>query len=312
MDTIENIIDKLENIREELQSDKSSVDSALNKISDYRDTISKLKYTKIHDNNILKNLISTFNISNMAEATLIIKYNDENFEILESSGIIQLLDYINSLLYKDKYFYKFNSALDIYGKTLKVFYETMTTEKSIYTIVSITESSFFKPSRFHMLSDIIMDIIRSSVVSFKPLFNDLFETVLIDINRFLLTGQKDISSLFLLKFEYIPVFIENIGMMSIIELSDSILYKLNELFDKDAVVFRISLSRFIVLFLTSGQGYDNFVNYQKSGKLNFSFRGIVLPHHQLRIPYSEGQTTYDIFENIYSIEKDRLNNSIML
>ena len=235
----------------------------------------------------------------MAEATVLIRYRDDKCLIIEKSGAEPYTGYISELLEGDRYFYKNTDRLEYRGRQQKIFFETMTTEKASYTLLTMSESSFFRPSRFHILSDILMDIIRSGDVILKPLYSDLFEDVIVEINSLLAAESKSIGPITLFKFEYIPDFIKNIGIVSLIELSNSILHRLNDHFREEAFIFRISIARFLIFFRNDKNGYDTFLEYQKKGKLDFSYRGIVLPHHHFRINYQEGDTVYNLFEKIY-------------
>lgn len=312
MDILKNVIDELTSIRDELKYDRITVDTALKKMGECREVVSKFKDKTVTGSNILNDFFVTFNISNLAEATLLIRYVNENYSIIEAAGSPDYLEYITTLLSSDMYFYKNTDSFERHGINIKIYYEKMVTEKASYTILTVTESVFFMPSRFHMLSDILMDIIRSVDVPVRALYNDLFEDIVIDINRLLLSDKETVRSLFLFKFEYIPVFIENIGIYSILELSDIIMKKLNELFRDEAVIFRISLSRFLIFFTENSSGYETFVTYQKKGKLDFVYRGIVLPHHHMEIPFINGQTIYDIFENIYNSESSIYHSDVAI
>ncbi len=312
MERIPELSDRLTELRDELQYGRLTADAALAGLNKIRDAVNTITVPKTENNNIIRSLLVNFNVSNMAEATILIRYRDDKYHVIEYSGAAPYTTQLAALLEDDPHFYKNTDRLELKGKQQKIYFETMTTEKASYTLLTMSESAFFRPSRFHMLSDILMEIIRSGDVLFRPLFNDLFEDVIVDINGFLSSGKNSISRVILFRFEYITDFVENIGIVSLIELSDSIMSRLNELFREEASIFRISLARFLIFFRNSVNGYDNFLEYQKRGKLDFSYRGIVLPHHNLTISYQENDTVYDLFEKIYTVQENIRGNEINL
>ena len=310
MDKIKEIEDRLAETRDQILYDALSVDDALAELEKTRDALGRIVVPETGRNNIIRSFLVNFNVSNMAEATILIRYKDETHHIIEHSGVPLCATQISEMLSGDPYFYKNTDTLNINGGRQKIYFESMTTEKASYTLLTISESNFFRPSRFHMLSDILMDIIRSGDVISRPLYNDLFEDVIVDINGFLTNRKKPVSQVILFRFEYISDFIENIGIISLIELSDSILNRLNELFTEKASIFRISLSRFLIFFGDVADASGNMLEYQRRGKLEFSYRGIVLPHHHLAISYTDGDTVYDLFENIFNAQENIISRDL--
>lgn len=312
MDRITELTGKLTELRDELQYGRLQVDEALKGLERTRDALNSIEVPGTKSNNIIRSFLVNFNISNMAEATILVRYRDEKYHIIEYSGAAPYVEHLTELLSGDPHFYKNTDRLELRGRHQKIYYESMTTEKAAYTLLTISESAFFRPSRFHMLSDILMDIIRSGDVILKPLYNDLFEDVVVDINGLISLEKKDISQVLLFRFEYITDFIENIGIISLIGLSDSILVRLNELFREEASIFRISLARFLIFFRNNRNGYDDFLEYQKRGKLDFSYRGIVLPHQHLKIDYAEEDTVYDLFEKIFTAQEKMAGHDVQI
>ncbi|HPS57611.1 MAG TPA: hypothetical protein PK514_05840 [Spirochaetota bacterium] len=310
MDSITELTDKLTELRDELQYGKLPVDAALAGLEKTRDALSSITVPGSKSNNIMRSFLVNFNVSNMAEATILIRYRDGKHHVIEHSGAAPYTDHLAEMLEEDPYFYRNTDRLEIRGRQQKIYFESMTTEKASYTLLTMSESAFFRPSRFHMLSDIMMDIIRSGDVIFRPLYNDLFEDVVVDISGFIALEKNSISQVILFRFEYITDIIENIGIVSLIGLSDSIRDRLNDLFKEEASIFRISLARFLIFFRNVKNGYDNFLEYQKRGKLDFSYRGIVLPHHHFKISHTENDTVYDLFENIFKAQDNMAGRDV--
>ena len=71
-----------------------------------------------------------------------------------------------------------------------------------YSLVCFSESKFFKASKFHMLSDILMEYIRLTETVEKPYFNDFFEDSAVQINSFLHKNEAVIRSIYIFKFDH--------------------------------------------------------------------------------------------------------------
>lgn len=253
--------------------------------------------------NIIKSLLITFNISNFSDLTIIFNISAGVVSIIEYAGNAKLFDEFNRLISDELYFYKQIDVLKIKEETYRIFYETMENNKGSNIILTITESSYFKPSKFHMLGDIIMDIIKSNDMSQESVFNDLFEDTVIEINNYISNNNINDSEFYLFKFENIYDFFIKMGLEIIIELSETIKKTLSVFFNNNSAFFRISLSEYIVI--SSKDFYkDNRIS-DLNNRLDFIYKGIVLQYRCSKIPVKNNKSIYDIFENIYLI-----NNSI--
>lgn len=173
MDEIKEIEERLAETRDQMLYDALSVDDALAELEKTRDALSRIAVPATGRKNIIRSFLVNFNISNMAEATVLIRYEDKKRHITEHAGVPLCVTRISEMLAEDPYFYKNTDTLNINGGRQKIYFESMTTEKASYTLLTISESSFFRPSRFRMLSDILMDIIRSGDVIAKPVQRSL-------------------------------------------------------------------------------------------------------------------------------------------
>jgi len=154
-----------------------------------------------------------------------------------------------------------------------------------------------------MLSDIIMDIIRSTDMSRASIFNDLFEETIIGINSFL--ASTDVVSLdfYLFKFENIYDFFLKMGLEIIIELSETIKIKLVEIFGDKTSIFRFSLSEYIVIAPADSSCSIRFSDFNNRNVIDFNYKGIVLQHRCIKIPHQNKQI-YDVFETIFNIDNN--------
>lgn len=253
---------------------------------------------------ILKSFIITFNVSNFSDLTALIITSSDNVRIIEYAGSELLLFELKSLIETQKMFYKDIDNIKVKGDNFKVFYESMENDSGIYTIITFTESIFFKPSKFHMLSDILMDIIRSTDMSGNSVYNDLFENTEVGINSYIDANKMNNSELYFFKFENIYDFFVQMGLEIIIELSETIKKKLTEVFSDKSLIFRFSFSEYIVILSGSFAANNKFSDLNDSNFLDFSFKGISLHHRCIKIPYNSNQSVYDIFENIYLLNNN--------
>ncbi len=251
-------------------------------------------------NSLIKNLIVTFNIKNFSDFTMLFLRKSGQMQIVESAGSDFILDEFNLLHETDIEFYKNTESLKIKDNSYRIFYESMEIEKGVYTILTVTESVFFKPSKFHMLSDIIMDIVRSTAVSRVSMYNDLFEDTVIGINSYLSTTKVVDSDFYLFKFENINDFFLKMGLEIIIELSEAVKIKLAEVFGDNSSIFRFSLSEYIVIAPSSVSQQIIFSDLNNRNVIDFSYKGVVLQHRCIKIPH-ENKSIYDIFETIFII-----------
>jgi len=307
-------LDELIKIRGSLHNNELEINDVEKKIISFRNELNNLLHsTSENTYSLIKSFFITFNIQNFSNITILFSTIKNKINILESAGDNDLIDIIQNYLSDQNInFYTQLEKIIIQGKSYKLFYENMMTERGNYTILSLTESIYFRASRFHILSDIIMDLIRAGDSGSKPVFNDIFENIIVEINRFIANFENVKPLIYMFKFEYIPDFFQNIGLPSVIELSDSIYRKLTEKFAGDYGIFRISLVKFLIITENNQISINNMERQIKNGKLNFLFKGIVLPYHITLIPFISGQTIYDLFEDLnrFDINDENYNLTI--
>jgi len=251
--------------------------------------------------NMIKSFLITFNANNFSDLTLLFNTSSDEVRVIEYAGSEIILNEFNNLIKTDLKFYKDIDKIKVKENSFRIFFESMENDKGIYTVLTITESVLFKPSKFHMLCDIILDVVRSTNMSHGSVFNDLFEDTAIEINSYISANDITDSEFYIFKFENIYDFFLKMGLEIIIELSETIKNKLREVFGERSAVFRFSLSEYIVI---SSENFSTDIrssDLNNSSMLNFNYKGIVLKHRCIRIPYKNNQSIYDIFENIYSI-----------
>jgi len=251
--------------------------------------------------NIFKSFMVTFNVSNFSDLTVLFITSKNTTRILEYAGREELYDEFKKLLDSSINFYKDLDKIKFRGSSFRIFHESMENANGIYTILTVTESIFFKPSQFHILCDILMDITRSTDISTESVFNDLFEDTIIGINSYLAANRINDSEFYLFKFENIYDFFLKMGLEVIIELSDIINKKLIEVFGDRSSIFRFSLSEYIVIQKGNITSDSGFSDLNKCDVIDFNYKGILLQHRFIKIPYKNDQSIYDVFENIFLI-----------
>jgi len=281
--------------------DKVETYDLLEKINSTVSTLSSINNdTK---NSQIRNLLITFNIKNYSDLTILFVKTSGKMRILETAGSDILLEEFNLLYESDDLFYINTESIKVKGSHLRLFYESMENEKGVYTILTITESVFFKPSKFHMLADIIMEIIRSTDMSRDSIFNDLFEETIIGINSYLASADVKNLDFYLFKFENIYDFFLKMGLEIIIELSETIREKLKEIFGEKVSIFRFSLSEYIVIVSIDTSSAISFSDLNNRNVFDFNYKGIVLQHRCIKISH-QNKSIYDIFETIFKVDNN--------
>ncbi len=254
--------------------------------------------------NLIKSFLITFNINNFSDFTVLFITSADNMRIIECAGSELLLNEFQNLILADNKFYKEIDRIKFKENSFRIFFESMENDNGVYTVLTVTESVFFKPSKFHMLCDILMDIIRSADMSRGSIFNDLFEDTVIGISSFISDNKISDSEFYLFKFENIYDFFLKMGLEIIIELSETIKKRLTEVFGDKSAIFRFSLSEYIVIVAGDLLPDHKSLDLNNSNILDFVYKGIVLKHRCIKIPYKNDQSIYDIFENIFLIERN--------
>lgn len=264
--------------------------------------IDKSLNTAVETSNLIKSFLITFNINNFSDFTVLFITSADDTRVIEYAGNELILNEFQNLIQADIKFYKEIDRIKFKENCFRIFFESMENDNGIYTILTVTESVFFKPSKFHMLCDILMDIIRSTDMSRGSIFNDLFEDTVIGISSFITANKISDSEFYLFKFENIYDFFLKMGLEIIIELSETIKKRLTEVFGDKSAIFRFSLSEYIVIVSGDLLPDRKSLDLNNSNTLDFVYKGIVLKHRCIKIPYKSDQSIYDIFENIFLID----------
>lgn len=299
------LLAEINGMKESIQNKTVSLDSVKN-------SMQKIDLSSLNQfisnsntlNNIIKSFLITFNVSNFSDLTVIFINTPDKTELIEYAGNELLLDEFKSLIDINKNFYKEEEVFNVKGDSYNMYYEAMENSKGIYIILTITESLFFKPGKFHMLCDILMDIIRSTDMSIKSVYNDLFEDTALGLNSYIASDSFIDPKFYLFKFENIHDFFLKMGLEIIIELSETINKKLTEVFGEKSSIIRFSLSEYIVIVSGKFQNQNKISDLNNSNIVSFNYKGIVLKHRCMEIPFTNDQSIYDIFENIFLINNN--------
>lgn len=250
--------------------------------------------------NSIKSFLVTFNVSNFADLTLIINNNTDAIKVLEYAGDNSLLNELKDLIKTECDFFRNTDFFISRDEKFRLYFEMMKNDNGDYIILSLTQSALFKPSRFHIMCDIIMDLIRYADISRESVFNDLFENNLVGINKCLSESGNPETEFFLFRFENISSFYKKIGLQITTELSDLITGKLKGKFGNDSAVFRITLTNYLIMIrkdMNLVADSDEIIK-----KVNeFQFNGIILSYRIFKIPFNSDRTVYDLFEYILNI-----------
>ena len=300
MTTKEELLSELNDIKYSISENDFDIKQAMHSLERINSSTIKSSFVDTSIKyNIIKSFIVTFNINNFSDLTVLFISKNENVSIIEYSGNELLLNEFRSLLDTEKEFYRDLSSLRVKDENFRIYFESMENDNGVYTILTLTESVFFKPSKFHMFCDILLEIIRSNDISRGSVFNDLFEETVIGINDYISANNISESEFYLFKFENIYDFFLKMGLEIIIELSDTIKKKLIEVFGDKSRIFRFSLSEYIVISPDFSTQESKYADLNNSNILDFTYKGIILKHRCIKIPYNNNQSVYDIFEKIF-------------
>jgi len=276
-----------------------SVFSSLQKFdSDLTDLKSNSMYQK---NNIIKSFLITFNISCFSDFTILFLTSSDQVSIIEYAGNKHIFNEVNNMFDQEINFYKDMDKLDIGRDYFRIYYESMETDNGIYTLMTLTESALFKPSKFHMVGDILMDIIRSGDRTDNSVIEDLFENAVVQLNTFINNNTIIEPELYLFIFENIQDFFLEVGFEILLEISETIKKNILEVFGNKSGIVALSLSRYIVISPENSLSEEKIIELKNRTLIDFSYKGIVLQYNCIRVPYNKNNSIYDIIENIFPI-----------
>lgn len=264
-------------------------------LSDAKMTIEK--YTAV------KSMLVVYNTSNFTDATLLINSSETGYKVIDFAGDESLIIKVYALMEQDNFFYRNLDKLNISGRSYRLLHESMNTDEGTYSVITLSESSFMRASSFHILCDIVMDLIKMSSYSSQPIHYDFFEELSIEINSYISkTENPEEVNACVFGFRHINHFFKNMGFSHILELSSDIKSKLNSIFGVDAGVFRISLSMFLVINRGASEG-ESMLGKCCEGKIDFSIRGIILPYTCTYIDCKRETSSYTILQKILTTKE---------
>lgn len=246
----------------------------------------------------LKSLFVVYNRANFADATLLVNASEENYEIIDYAGDDNLLSSIYDLIDQDRFFYRDLGKIDINGRSYQLLYESMNTDGGTYSVITLSESALMRGSSFHILCDIVMDLIKMESYSPEPIHYDFLETLSVGINSYLSkieSTDEIIASVF--SFSHINHFFKKMGFSLILEISSDIENKLSSIFGANAGIFQVSLSMFLVITGVESQKHA-MLEKCRGSKIDFSTRGIVLPYACIDIDCERETSSYTILQKI--------------
>jgi len=302
------LLERIAESRDLLRNKDITITDASAALNEYKSMVSELiSGQKGYERcSLAKSLLIVFNLNNFSELTVVIFTDKDGFRVIDYAGEESLLSSLAGLMNEDSRFYADTEIVEIKGRNYKIFNESMNMGDFNCLIITITESAYFRPSSFHILCDLILDIVK--LIKYRPsqAYHDFFESISVDINSFLaktLPGSPGAAYLF--TFDQIIHFFKNTGFTLILELSADIESRLASLFSNKTGIFRISLSRFLVI---PDEDCDNKKSFQMclERKADFIFRGIVLPYTCSSIIFGRERSAYSILEKIIKSENKGL------
>jgi len=303
-----NLLESIAESRDLLKNNDISVSEALSTLNEYKSRASRFHTIQSgrEDSGLVKSLLTIFNINNFSDLSLLIFNTQNGYRVIDSAGDETLLNSFTDLINEDSEFYNGIDKLQIEGRNYHVFSESMDTGDFSCTVIAFTESSFFRPTSFHILCDIIMDLVKLAQYKPSPVYCDYFENISVEINSFISKCAPGApGSAYLFIFKQINNFFQNTGFSRILEISSDIEAMLSSIFGERSGVFRISLSMFLVI---ADESIDNEKYFQKcrERKIDFNLRGIVLPYTCSTLELGDERTAYSILGKIIKFDNKRL------
>ncbi len=260
-------------------------------------------------NSIIRSFLITFNINCFSDLTILFLSSSGKISIIEYAGNETVFTEVKVMFEHEINFFKDMDKLNVKGNYYRIFYESMENDNGLYTLLTFTESAFFKPSRFHMLADVLMDIIRSGDKTENSVIEDFFENAVVQLNTFINKSTIAEPEMYLFIFENIHDFFLEMGLDVLIELSGTIRKKMLEEFGSQSGVIALSLSRYIVISPAGNLSDNKIMKLKNSTLMEFSYKGIMLQYHCIRIPFNN-DSIYDIIENIFHVNDERRDHKI--
>lgn len=289
--------------RDLLTNDDIPISEAVSALNQYKTSAAELIPVKKNGSfSSLKSFLAVFNLNNFADLTILMFTDKSGYRVLENAGNEALFRSFIDLMAQDSRFYVGVEKVKMTGNSFKIFHETMDMGDASYKIITFTESSFFRPTSFHILCDIVMDMIK--LIKHRPSqsYYDFFENLSVEINSFFTkTSPIGPGIAYLFTFDQIINFFKNSGLSMILEFSAEIESRLASLFVYRSGIFRLTLSRFLVITDLDG---DNEKKFQKciEKKADFILRGVVLPYACSAVKFGEERNAYSILEKIIKAE----------
>jgi len=304
-EAVKEFLAELEEIKNSIINKSFNLDQVENSLLKIEESLDKAsKFNIANKSNVLKSLLITFNLNNLSDITFILNLSSDKLNIIEYAGDEILLNEFKVLIESDNQFFKNTESIKIKSGNYRLFYESLNFDDTVYIILSMTESILFKQEKFNILCNIVFDIIKYIHTSDKTIFRDLFEQTVIDIDSHISGNSITDSDLFLFKFNkiYDSFYTVELGIM--LDISESIKEQLKKIFNDRAVIFRFSLSEYIVIPEKDYIHQHTISDLNNSSDIKFTYKGVVLQHNCTKIS-PENQSIYNIFENIYSTEKSK-------
>lgn len=294
------LLERIAESRDLLINNDISIPEALSALNEYKAGTASLIDAQqgVETYSSVKSLLAVFNINNFAELTVVLFIDKTGYKVIDFASDEFLFRSFQDLMIEDSGFYNGVEKIRIHGRNMQVFHESMDIEDLTCRIITFTESSLFRATSFHILCDIIMDVVK--LVKYKPAetYYDFFENISVDINRYISKMQvAETGTAYFFTFGKIIHFFKNTAFSHILELSSEMESRLTSIFGNKPGIFRISLSRFLVITDGDEESEKNFRKCRER-KVDFIFRGIVLPYTCSALIFEKERNAYSILEKI--------------
>lgn len=188
-------------------------------------------------------------------------------------------------------------------------YPMIIDKKGKTIFVAVSSSTYFSKEKFYFGGEFLKNLLSMRVEESKILALNYFEELSKEIDKYLKENIDDeyYIKAFLLVFNMVERIFNHMGIDSLIEASNKIIYILNNNFKENSRCFSLSIRDYIVLSkLKRNDDGDNIQN-----KLQFIYRDINMPYNSLEIKIETRDSIYNFWDKIFIFENYIVTGDIM-
>ncbi len=186
-------------------------------------------------------------------------------------------------------------------------YPILNNSNSHIFFIALSSSEYFSLEKFIFIGTFFCEIFNSSLLKQNPININYYEDTIHKIVDFLSENINETYSVavHLFSLKLVKNIFLHMGMFSLLEISDSVIDKLQKNFPDNSHVFALSLNEYIVLTpLMRKSKLDPL-----KGKLEFDYKGISIQHKILQRKIDSTDSIFRLLSEINQVKYDTLNGN---